>query len=205
MSDPLNTPPQTAPPVVAVASSSSGWATGLGIVALVYAGLGILVNAGGIAMLVFSEQAREAAGGLNPANVAFGTVAILLGVVLAVGSIGLLKRRRFGVQATLTWAAARLVLLLVASIYGWLTLPTQVDRQMELMDRRVAEARGTSGGGSRSVSISVGGGGSGLDREAMLRWSKMAFVGSMLAIGAMPVATAWILTNRRRREEIAGW
>ena len=75
---------------------------------------------------------------------------------------------------------------------------------MELMDRRVAEARGSSGGGSRSVSISVGGG-SGLDREAMLRWSKMAFVGSVIAIGAMPVATAWILTNRRRREEIAGW
>ncbi len=204
MSDSPNVPPQTAPLAGAVVASSSGWATGLGIVALVYAGLGILVNAGGIAMLVFSEQAREAAGGLNVANLAFGSVAILLGVVLAIGAIGLLRRRRFGVQATLTWAAARLILLLVASIYGWLTLPAQVDRQMELMDRRVAEARGSSGGGSRSVSISVGGG-SGLDREAMLRWSKMAFVGSVLAIGAMPVATAWILTNRRRREEIAGW
>ena len=204
MSDSPNVPPQTAPLAGAVVASSSGWATGLGIVALVYAGLGILVNAGGIAMLVFSEQAREAAGGLNVANLAFGSVAILLGVVLAIGAIGLLRRRRFGVQATLTWAAARLILLLVASIYGWLTLPAQVDRQMELMDRRVAEARGSSGGGSRSVSISVGGG-SGLDREAMLRWSKMAFVGSVLAIGAMPVATVWILTNRRRREEIAGW
>jgi hypothetical protein len=204
VSDSPNVPPQTAPLAGAVVASSSGWATGLGIVALVYAGLGILVNAGGIAMLVFSEQAREAAGGLNVANLAFGSVAILLGVVLAIGAIGLLRRRRFGVQATLTWAAARLILLLVASIYGWLTLPAQVDRQMELMDRRVAEARGSSGGGSRSVSISVGGG-SGLDREAMLRWSKMAFVGSVLAIGAMPVATAWILTNRRRREEIAGW
>lgn len=204
MSDSPNVPPQTAPLAGAVVASSSGWATGLGIVALVYAGLGILVNAGGIAMLVFSEQAREAAGGLNVANLAFGSVAILIGVVLAIGAIGLLRRRRFGVQATLTWAAARLILLLVASIYGWLTLPAQVDRQMELMDRRVAEARGSSGGGSRSVSISVGGG-SGLDREAMLRWSKMAFVGSVLAIGAMPVATAWILTNRRRREEIAGW
>ena len=204
MSDSPNVPPQTAPLAGAVVASSSGWATGLGIVALVYAGLGILVNAGGIAMLVFSEQAREAAGGLNVANLAFWSVAILLGVVLAIGAIGLLRRRRFGVQATLTWAAARLILLLVASIYGWLTLPAQVDRQMELMDRRVAEARGSSGGGSRSVSISVGGG-SGLDREAMLRWSKMAFVGSVLAIGAMPVATAWILTNRRRREEIAGW
>ena len=204
MSDSPNVPPQTAPLAGAVVASSSGWATGLGIVALVYAGLGILVNAGGIAMLVFSEQAREAAGGLNVANLAFGSVAILLGVVLAIGAIGLLRRRRFGVQATLTWAAARLILLLVASIYGWLTLPAQVDRQMELMDRRVAEARGSSGGGSRSVSISVGGG-SGLDREAMLRWSKMAFVGSVIAIGAMPVATAWILTNRRRREEIAGW
>ena len=204
MSDSPNVPPQTAPLAGAVVASSSGWATGLGIVALVYAGLGILVNAGGIAMLVFSEQASEAAGGLNVANLAFGSVAILLGVVLAIGAIGLLRRRRFGVQATLTWAAARLILLLVASIYGWLTLPAQVDRQMELMDRRVAEARGSSGGGSRSVSISVGGG-SGLDREAMLRWSKMAFVGSVLAIGAMPVATAWILTNRRRREEIAGW
>ena len=204
MSDSPNVPPQTAPLAGAVVASSSGWATGLGIVALVYAGLGILVNAGGIAMLVFSEQAREAAGGLNVANLAFGSVAILLGVVLAIGAIGLLRRRRFGVQATLTCAAARLILLLVASIYGWLTLPAQVDRQMELMDRRVAEARGSSGGGSRSVSISVGGG-SGLDREAMLRWSKMAFVGSVLAIGAMPVATAWILTNRRRREEIAGW
>ena len=54
MSDSPNVPPQTAPLAGAVVASSSGWATGLGIVALVYAGLGILVNAGGIAMLVFS-------------------------------------------------------------------------------------------------------------------------------------------------------
>lgn len=197
--------PPTAPAPGAVVASGSGWATGLGIVALVYAVLGILVNAGGIAMLVFSEQAREAAGGMNVANLAFGGVAILLGVVLALGAFGLLKRHRFGVRATLTWAAARLVLLLVASIYGWLTLPAQVDRQMELMDERIAEARGGSGGGSRSVTISVGGGGGGMDREAMLRWSKLAFVAGIFFVGAMPVATGWILTNRRRREEIAGW
>lgn len=203
--EPAIAPPQTAPEGGAVASSSSGWATGLGIVLLVYAGLGVLVNAVGIAMLFMSEEARAAAGGINPANLAFGGVAILLGLVLAVGAIGLLRRRRFGVRASLTWAAARLVLLLVASIYGWLTLPTQVDRQMELMDERMAEARGSSGGGSRSVSVRVGGGGGGLDREAMLRWSKMAYVAGVFVVGAMPVATAWILTNRRRREEIAGW
>ncbi|MGA0173163.1 MAG: hypothetical protein ACO3NL_05855, partial [Phycisphaerales bacterium] len=196
--------PPTAPHTGAVVASVSGWATGLGIVVLVYATLGILVNAVGLAMLVYSEQAREAAGGLDVAKLALGGVAMLLGVVLAIGALGLLKRRRFGVHATLTWAAARLVLLLVAGTYGWLTLPAQVDQQMELMDRRIAEARGSSGGGSRSVTISVGGGG-GLDREAMLRWSKLMFVGSILVIGAMPVATAWILTNRRRREEIAGW
>lgn len=204
MDDSLNAPTQTEPPSGAVAASTSGWATGLGIVLLVYAGLGILVNAVGIAMLVFSEQAREAAGGMNPVNLAVGGVAILLGLLLALGAIALLRRRRFGVKVTLTWAAARLALLLVASIYGWTALPTQVDRQMELMNRGVAEARGTSGRGSRSVSISVGGG-SGMDREAMLRWSKMALVGGMIVVGAMPVATAWILTNRRRREEIAGW
>jgi hypothetical protein len=200
---PITAPP-TAPDTGAVVASVSGWATGLGIVVLVYATLGILVNAVGLAMLVYSEQAREAAGGLDVAKLALGGVAMLLGVVLAIGALGLLKRRRFGVHATLTWAAARLVLLLVAGTYGWLTLPAQVDQQMELMDRRIAEARGSSGGGSRSVTISVGGGG-GLDREAMLRWSKLMFVGSILVIGAMPVATAWILTNRRRREEIAGW
>lgn len=205
MHDSLNAPPQTAPsPRGSDVPAGSGWATGLGIVALVYAALGILVNGGGIAMLVFSEEAREAAGGMNVANLAFGGVAILLGLVLAIGAIGLLRRRRFGVHATLTWAAARLMLLLVASIYAWLTLPSQVDRQMQLMDERFAEARGGSGGGSRSVTISVGGGG-GMDREAMLRWSKFALVGSVLVVGAMPVATAWILTNRRRREEIAGW
>ncbi len=204
MSDRPITAPPTAPDTGAVVASVSGWATGLGIVVLVYATLGILVNAVGLAMLVYSEQAREAAGGLDVAKLALGGVAMLLGVVLAIGALGLLKRRRFGVHATLTWAAARLVLLLVAGTYGWLTLPAQVDQQMELMDRRIAEARGGSGGGSRSVTISVGGGG-GLDREAMLRWSKLMFVGSILVIGAMPVATAWILTNRRRREEIAGW
>ncbi len=204
MSDRSITAPPTAPDTGAVVASVSGWATGLGIVVLVYATLGILVNAVGLAMLVYSEQAREAAGGLDVAKLALGGVAMLLGVVLAIGALGLLKRRRFGVHATLTWAAARLVLLLVAGTYGWLTLPAQVDQQMELMDRRIAEARGSSGGGSRSVTISVGGAG-GLDREAMLRWSKLMFVGSILVIGAMPVATAWILTNRRRREEIAGW
>ncbi|MFZ9690598.1 MAG: hypothetical protein ACO3EP_01050 [Phycisphaerales bacterium] len=203
MSDRPITAPPTTPDTGAVVASAGGWTTGLGIVLLVYATLGILVNAVGLAMLIYSEQAREAAGGLDVAKLALGGVAMLLGVVLAIGALGLLKRRRFGVHATLTWAAARLVLLLVAGTYGWLTLPAQVDRQMELMDRRIAEARGSSGGGSRSVTISVGGGG--LDREAMLRWSKLMFVGSILVIGAMPVATAWILTNRRRREEIAGW
>ena len=103
MHDSLNAPPQTAPsPRGSDVPAGSGWATGLGIVALVYAALGILVNGGGIAMLVFSEEAREAAGGMNVGRVpemleVYGRDVILLigGALLSAGSALAARSREF--------------------------------------------------------------------------------------------------------------
>lgn len=196
--------PANAPPTHAVATApppGSGWATGLGIVAIVYAVAGILVNGLGLAFIAFNEQAAAAAAA-GPGQWIFRGLAILLGTLLVVGAVGVLGRRRWGVRAMTAWVVARLLLLLVASGYAWLSLPQQVDAQMSMMERQVVEARSGGGGRSRGVRVQAGGG---LDREAMLKWSKLAFVGGVLVTGAFPVATGWILSNRRRREEIAGW
>jgi len=182
---------------------ASGWATGLGVVALVYAIAGILVNGLGLAFMGFSEQAAAAAA-TGPVQWGLGGLAILLGIVLVIGAVGLLRRRRWGVRMTTAWVVARLLLLLVAGVHGWLTLPQQVDAQMSMMEERLAEARSGDGsaGGSRSVRVRAGGD---LDREAMLKWSKLAFVGGVAVTGTFPVVAGWILSNRRRREEIAAW
>jgi len=195
---PPNEPPQRATPAPA-----SGWATGLGVVALVYAIAGILVNGLGLAFMSLSEPAAAAAA-VGPVQWVLGGLAILLGILLAVGAVGLLRRRRWGVRATTAWVVARLLLLLVAGVHGWLTLPRQVDAQMSMMEEQLAEARSGDGaaGGSRSVRVRAGGG---LDREAMLTWSTLAFVGGVVVTGTFPVVTGWILSNRRRREEIAAW
>lgn len=200
-----STPPTAA--AAPVPPPASGWATGLGVFALVYAILGILVNLGGLAMLGFSKEAQEAAGGLARVQIGLAVTASALGVILLFGAVGLLRRKAWGVRAAGIWVVGRLLLLLVAGVYGWITLPQQVDRQLSLIEQQSSESRGSSGGGSRGVTIRVGGGagGSGLDREAMLRWSKLAFVGGVVVTGTFPVVCGWILTNSRRREEIAGW
>ena len=195
---PPNESPQRSTPAPA-----SGWASGLGVVALVYAIAGMLVNGIGLAFMSLSEQAA-AATATGPVQWGLGGLAILLGILLAVGAVGLLRRRRWGVRATTAWVVARLLLLLAAGVYGWITLPQQVDAQMSMMETRLAEARSGDGsaGGSRSVRVRAGGD---LDREAMLKWSTLAFVGGVVVTGTFPVVTGWILSNRRRREEIAAW
>ncbi len=193
----VSTPPVAMPPPV----PESGWATGLGVVAIVYAIAGVLVNGIGLAVMNLGDQAMTGQSG--PLQWTFSGVAILLGVLLLAGGIGLLRRRRWGVRAVTTWVVARLILLLVAGSYGWLMLPAQVDAQVGAIEARMAEERRGGGtNGSRGVRVE---GSVSLDREAMLKWSKLAFVGGVVVTGAFPAVTGWVVSNRRRREEVAAW
>lgn len=182
---------------------TSGWAIGLGVIALVYALAGILVNGLGLLLVLLSDPAAAAAS-TGPIQWALGGLAILLGVVLAIGSIGMLRRRRWGPRIVVCWVVARLLLLPVGAVYGWLTLPDQVDARMAMMEERMAEARGgrDSSRGSRSIRVEASGSS---DRQSMLNWSKMLFAGGVAVTAAFPVVAGWVLSNRRRREEIAAW
>lgn len=197
-----------APPIEAPGSApvpaESAWATGLGVVCLVYALLGILVNAVGLAFLAFNAQGAGLPEMVTAVQLGSGAVAILLGVVLLIGGIVLMRRRRLGATLVRVWVVARILVLLGAAAFGYVTLPQQVDSQLRMIEN--AQQQAPSGGSGRrgSVQVSVGGG-SGLSRESLMRWSQLGLVASVLAIGAFPVIAGWMLSDRGRRAEMETW
>lgn len=196
-------PPIEAPGVAPLPAESS-WATGLGVVCLVYALLGILMNAVGLAFLAFNAQGAGLPEMVTAVQFGTGAVAILLGVVLLIGGIALMRRRRLGATLVRVWVVARILVLLGAAAFGYVTLPQQVDAQLRMIEE--AQQQAPSGGSGRrgSVQVSVGGG-SGLSRESLMRWSQLGLVASVLAIGAFPVIAGWILSDRGRRAELETW
>lgn len=196
-------PPIDAPPVSPVVAESS-WAAGLGVVCLVYALLGILVNAVGLAFLAFNAQGAGLPEMVTAVQFGSGALAILLGVVLLLGAIAMMRRRRLGATLVRVWAVARILLLLAMAVFGYLTLPQQVDAQLRIIEEAQSEAA-PSGGSGRRGSVQVTAGGGGLSREALMRWSRLGLVASVLVLGAFPVTAGWMLSDRSRRQEIETW
>jgi hypothetical protein len=142
-------PIQGAPPTVEapLPVRRPGWPKVIGIISLIYAIGGLLLTT------CFSAQVyvAEYFFGLQGIDLETPTMikmtagigwilALGLGILMLLGAIGVLRRRRAGISRLRTWAILRIVLLLISLALTVLTAPTQIqfqiavqDAQMELM------------------------------------------------------------------------
>ena len=125
------------------------WPKRLGVISLIYALGGILCQVGQGISNFFVEWLIGLSGAqidveipmtLKLIQLSLVVLGLGVGVLLLVGAISLLRRRRSGVSLLKAWAVLRLVLVLVGLVVAILTMPSQVEVQ-----RSIAEQRQTAG------------------------------------------------------------
>ena len=118
------------------------WPKRLGVISLIYAIGGLLVQALGAAWAVAGEWLL----GLGNFEIEIPVlvklvqggmvvVASILGFVMLVGAINLLRRRRSGVSLLKAWAVLRMVLVLVGLVAAILIMPARVDMQRSIAEQ----------------------------------------------------------------------
>lgn len=130
---PPQTQPQIAPPTVAVPyqAPESSWPTVVGVIGIIYAGLGLLGNVCGVVVIAFAPQyiewlqnmgmsdadAQEMESDLsiNAWLVISGIFGFALVIMLLVGSIKLLKRSQKGAKLCKLWAWISIPWILIGS------------------------------------------------------------------------------------------
>ena len=133
-------PPQT----------SGGWPVVIGVISLIYACGGLLcqVAAGSMAML---GDFLASLGGLDveippvikAIGVGLAAMTFIAGLIMLMGAIHLLRRRRAGPKLLKAWVVLRLILIAVGFSTMFITAPAQIEFQrtmLEAQNERVREA-----------------------------------------------------------------
>lgn len=135
------TVPESFRPDALPPEDTSKWPRVIGLISLFYALGGMLCS---IAMSVwtafigtFMASLMDVEVGLpTPVKVAYlalGAANLILGVMMLVGAVALLRRRRSGVTLLLRWAVLRMGLLLIGAVVNVLTVPSQIELQKTMM------------------------------------------------------------------------
>ncbi|MFH1419468.1 MAG: hypothetical protein ABII12_14425 [Planctomycetota bacterium] len=125
-------PPTVPPPMTASAANrGGGWATAIGIIAIILGALNILQGcSGAVSPLLMGGFARMAPVGQPTGmegmltwqawTIPLSILGLCLGILLLVVGIGILKRRRWAVRAGFYWAMLKVPFALASSILGYL-------------------------------------------------------------------------------------
>jgi len=138
---PSMSPPTEHEPVEEQTQSS--WPKTIGVITLIYAIGGLVCQVGLVGSTLANEWLMSLANMdvTVPATVkltaaSFGVVLLGLGILLLVGGVQLLRRRPSSIKLLKTWVVLRLVVLVVGVVVGFLTMPMQVNFQLELQAAR---------------------------------------------------------------------
>jgi hypothetical protein len=120
--------PPTTRGIVAPASTTS-WPTVFGVISVLLGALGVFGGIVGIATTLLLPsvlpqayaQFLQLPGPMRAASIASSALNVLLAGLLTSAGIGLLRRRRWAVGATRTWAIMKIVLSVVGIGIGWWT------------------------------------------------------------------------------------
>jgi hypothetical protein len=203
--EPLPAPPTAQPPLDLDDLPRSSWPKVLGVLSLIYALGGLTCTClftGGMAFAGFIP--KEFTGGVTypPAfRIVHGTTALvgfILGVVMLVGSINLLRRRRSGPRLLRMWVILRLLLIIVALSLAIPMLPidVQMARQSEA---HIEEVRREHGDGWWLPDTST------QTDDQIARSSFRNGAIASAAFAAYPVFLGFFLTRRRIEDEVARW
>ena len=178
------------------------WPKKLGVISLIYAIGGLIVQALTAAMTVAGEW-LAGLGGIEielPMSVKLvqGGMVLLaasLGILLLVGAINLLRRRRSGVSLLKTWAVLRLVLVLVGLVGVILTMPAQVEVQRSMLEQ-TNEILREQGQAARIQEI---------DEEKIRQKVILTSVIMSGVVAAYPLFLGFWLSRRKVGDEVSQW
>ena len=181
---------------------TSRWPKVIGIISLIYALFGMLCGISYAGSTIFTSQLL-AMGGMKdvdlPMPIKLTVVALVvfdvaLGVVLLMGAINLLRRKRSGVRLHLRWALWRMILILVAAATTIFTAKASVEfekARLEAMNRTIEER----GGEPREIPSVAD-----LHRKTFINVAIFSAVQSIY-----PLFIGFYLSRRKIREQIAHW
>lgn len=128
------------------------WPTVVGTLSIVLGALGLLCGTIGVGWSVFMDQLTSgmmqadihAPPSIRIVSIVSALGGTLLALVLVIGGVGLVRRRRMGLAVTRVWAVLRVVWLLIALGLGLWLLPANIEYQMAIQEAQIkaAEADG---------------------------------------------------------------
>jgi hypothetical protein len=122
-----------------------------------------------------------------------GFMGFVLGIVLLIGSIHLLRRKKSGIRLILTWVVLRVLLAIVGLGFVFGTLQAQVAYQLQVQD--AVQERMASNNAAYPTKTS----------EEIASSTKFWGLGGTSVVLIFPIVIGVLLTSKSRREYVASW
>ncbi len=139
---------QTHPPTEQgemLADEPTKWPKVIGIISLLYALGGMLLQILGVAMLFLMKWLTRMGGfeldmdipaSFKAVSIGLAMLTFCVGILMFVGAVNLLRRRRSGPTLLRVWAVSRLLLIVVGLGTAIMLAPAQVKLQRSLLDQQ---------------------------------------------------------------------
>jgi hypothetical protein len=185
----------------------SRWPVVMGTISILYASFGILFMLVTLAGIFLGPWLQASLAGMEPIPVPMVLIigqsllagsGFVLGVILLLGGIMTLKRRRPGPKFITIWVIGRLAVLIVALVFAFATLDLNLKYQERVADEVVEMMRSNNVSEERIQESMPG---QSLTRQSMMTWTLV--LSGVLAI--YPVLTGLTLSGRAVREEVRTW
>ncbi len=190
--------PRFAPPLAPTANPApaepASWPKVLGVICIVFGGLGMLGGVWGIMSPLFNEwlaalmppeqqATMEAAAKVNPHPVATSLFMLAIAALLLAGGIGLVRRRGGAIGLLKAWAVIKILWVIVGTFLGLHASPELMEGVQKQMGSSPAPGM-----------------------EAIM-WASVVFgiVAGILWVCALPVFVLIWFGRRKIRNEVASW
>lgn len=181
------------------------WPTVLGVISMIYAGFALIANGcGGASPFAMPFILRMS--GLDMGDFAMapwllwvtvgsGAIGMIMAIVLFVGGISLLRRRRSALTVLKAWVSITVVLSILGLGIGFLAIEPNVQMQMEIQDATQKLVKERGGGADIPTTTA----------DEMRSQSKimLPIVGLLPII--YPVIVGFLITSRTRLEDAEAW
>ena len=136
-------------------------------------------------------------------NLGQSSVTLGLGVLLVVGSLGLIRRRARGARLVLSWAAARLAFCVVQLVLGFVFIDTTAHAQVAQYERQMASMGEAERAQAEKAMASFGIAPPTVEgiKQSAPKWLALSVIG----FAVWPLITGLALTGRRARADVAEW
>ncbi len=180
------------------------WHLIVGVLGLVYGILGFGLYVIGAIWMAAGPKLMAAFGfkdipPMPNAAIVIGQMVVTMGVGLALifGCIALLRRNPRCVALLQFWVVARLLLVVIGLIVGFLTLPTQLKYSKDVDAAVRAALEDRQPGSSKNMPP--------FDEERQAKMSRYGMLFTSVVVVAFPLFIGILMTSKKKRAEIESW